>query len=162
MFFTLPKSTWHPSWWETGLILMAGQASKEEQNYADELINHVIESKTHRIIILSWRWKHQSAWAANMDVPVAHTLQARTAMLIVARCLTCFIKSMLWESFFLAYFLLWRAGPHSVSFHMWYNSERIISRLNLKWVMCGVPGHPSLQGWRPLSALILCSKTRLN
>lgn len=32
---------------------MAGQDSKEEQNYADELINHVIESKTHRIIILS-------------------------------------------------------------------------------------------------------------
>lgn len=39
-----------------------------------------------------------------MDVPAAGTLQARTAMLTVARNLTCFIKSMLWESFFLAVF----------------------------------------------------------
>lgn len=49
IFSTLPKSTWHPSLWEIGLILTAGQDSKEKQNYADELINHVTESKTHRI-----------------------------------------------------------------------------------------------------------------
>ena len=64
----------------------------------------------------------------------------------MANSLTCFTKLMIQEVLYFCIFFLWRTGPHSVSFHPWHNSERIIASLNLKWVIYyGVSDHISPQ-----------------